>query len=120
MIKNGERTEHTKKDGGEVQNAGRNESADQGSSNGGDTQPRPTRSEYEAVGKRLIREIRERMAIGLKKYDTHLQPFNGRNARKDSREEVLDEHIYNTQIHMEQEIREACTNCHFCEKHSLN
>lgn len=108
----------TEEDRRDVQNAGGDEGKNKEARHETDTQPRPTKNEYEAVGLRLIREIKKRMAIGLKKYDTHLQPFNGRNARKDSREEKLDDHMYETQIDMEHEIREACTNCHFCEKHS--
>lgn len=42
----------------------------------------------------VIADIEERKALGLKKYGTLLQPFNGRSFLRDAYEEVLDLAVY--------------------------
>ncbi len=44
----------------------------------------------ELVDPRVIADIEARKAIGLAKYGTLLQPFNGRNPRVDAYQEALD------------------------------
>lgn len=71
-------------------------------------QPRPVRNDRPAVQdlviedvrtisscpidvrEKIIREIERRKAIGLQRYGTLLQPFNGRDCVRDAREEALD------------------------------
>lgn len=47
---------------------------------------------------KVRRDIRERAEAGKAKYGTYLQPFNGRNAKMDLYQELLDAGIYVQQI----------------------
>jgi len=42
----------------------------------------------------VIEDMRERKAFGLRKYDTILQPWNGRSFLQDAYEEILDLTVY--------------------------
>ncbi len=42
----------------------------------------------------VIKDMRQRDAIGVKRYGTRLEPFNGRNALVDAYQEVLDLAVY--------------------------
>lgn len=42
----------------------------------------------------VIEDMKERKAFGLRKYNTPLQPFNGRSFLQDAYEEVLDLAVY--------------------------
>lgn len=53
------------------------------------------------VDTRVIDDIEARKAIGLAKYGTLLQPFNGRNAYVDAYQEALDLAQYFKQIELE-------------------
>lgn len=49
----------------------------------------------------LIKAIEERKAIGLERYGTLLQPFNGRNSFKDILDEFVDGAVYGMALEME-------------------
>ncbi len=52
-----------------------------------------------------IRLILERLNLGIERYGTPLQPFNGRDARRDLIEELLDALFYVTQLYLEEKDR---------------
>ena len=56
----------------------------------GDTQALPTHNDRTPVADLVIADIERRRAVGIERYGTPLQAFNGRNALIDAYEEVLD------------------------------
>lgn len=52
--------------------------------------PAPFDPDKPVVGEELIHFIRQRMALGKTRYNTYLQPHNGRDMRTDALEECLD------------------------------
>lgn len=56
----------------------------------GDTQGLPTVNDKPFVQDAVIADIEARKQVGIHRYGTPLQPFNGRNALLDAYEEVLD------------------------------
>ncbi|MFE6000363.1 hypothetical protein ACFQ6C_26440 [Streptomyces sp. NPDC056454] len=69
-------------------------------------QPLPTAGQ-ESVQDALIKRIEERRELGIQRYGTPLQTFNGRNAVRDALEEALDLATYLMQVEMEQTARQA-------------
>ncbi len=65
-------------------------------------QPIPTPNGRDAIAELVMDDIRERMALGTRRYGTPLQAFNGRNALQDAYEEALDLSCY-----LRQAIEEA-------------
>lgn len=61
------------------------------------------------VGEEVIKDLRSRMEHGKSKYETYLQPFNGRRALKDLYEELLDATQYIKQLLMEEESCRICS-----------
>jgi hypothetical protein len=61
-------------------------------------EPPPVKNTHGNVQDLVIRDIESRKTLGLKKYGTLLQPFNGRDALKDAYEESLDQTIYLRQL----------------------
>lgn len=57
-------------------------------------QPDPIPNEQPAVWELVIQDMLERNQIGIKKYGTPLQPWNGRNALVDAYQEALDLCVY--------------------------
>lgn len=57
-------------------------------------QPKPQVNSYPAIIDLVLEDIRERDQIGRERYDTRLQPFNGRDALVDAYQEALDLAIY--------------------------
>jgi hypothetical protein len=53
-------------------------------------QPMPVKHEGGCIQDLVIADIEKRKAIGLQRYGTLLQPFNGRDALRDAYEEALD------------------------------
>lgn len=53
-------------------------------------QPMPTKNDGPCIQDLVIADIEKRKAIGLQRYGTLLQPFNGRDALRDAYEEALD------------------------------
>lgn len=70
----------------------------------GDSQPLPTTNNHEYVQAVVCRDIMARMEVGIKRYGTGLQPFNGRDALRDAYEEVLDLACYLRQLLIEDEM----------------
>ena len=56
---------------------------------------------------RIAGEFAERNAKGVETYGRTLMTFNGRDALRDAREEVLDTYVYLTQLAMEIEAKDA-------------
>ena len=69
-------------------------------------EPEPTKNTLPAVWDLVIRDINDRDAFGQKKYNTRLQPFNGRNVLVDLYQELLDAVVYVRQLIYEQEHRD--------------
>ena len=57
-------------------------------------QPPPVRNERVAIQDLVIADIEARKAVGLERYGTLLQAFNGRDALMDAYQEVLDLAVY--------------------------
>jgi hypothetical protein len=69
----------------------------------GDSQPLPTRNDHPDVQSAVIADIQARRDVGIARYGTPLQPFNGRNALQDLYEELLDAACYAKQKLVETE-----------------
>lgn len=61
----------------------------------------PTRNERESIQALLIKDIEARTQIGIQRYGTPLQAFNGRDAIRDAYEEALDLATYFKQVSVE-------------------
>lgn len=57
-------------------------------------QPLPVHNERTSCQDMVIADIEARKSLGLKKYGTLLQPFNGRSFLQDAYEEALDLCVY--------------------------
>ena len=66
-----------------------------------DPQPAPASNESTPVWDLVIADMHERKGFGFRKYGTHLQAFNGRDALVDAYQESLDLCVY-----LRQEIEE--------------
>lgn len=58
------------------------------------SQPKPKKNDYPAVWDLVIKDMKERDRLGLQRYETRLQPFNGRDSLVDAYEEALDLAVY--------------------------
>jgi hypothetical protein len=68
-----------------------------------DHEPDPTESAHPAVYDLIRKDLDDRDKYGEQKYGVRLQPFNGRNALKDSYQEVMDLLVYTRQALYEQD-----------------
>jgi hypothetical protein len=68
-------------------------------------QPLPTPNERAAIQDLVVGDITRRKAVGIQRYGTPLQAFNGRDALRDAYEEALDLAIYLRQVIEEREAR---------------
>lgn len=68
-------------------------------------QPLPIKNNYPVVQDMVMRDIEERKKLGIARYGTTLQPFNGRDVLKDIYEELLDAAIYMRQLMYERDIK---------------
>jgi hypothetical protein len=59
-------------------------------------------TEGDSVQELVIRDVQERMRVGMERYGTLLRPFNGRDALRDLYEELLDGAMYARQVLEEQ------------------
>jgi len=66
-------------------------------------QPLPQVNDREPVQDQVIRYIRRRKEVGIKRYGTPLQPFNGRDALRDAFEEAVDLTQYLAQLIIERD-----------------
>lgn len=57
-------------------------------------EPNPTPNDNLPVWEQVIADMHERHQIGIKRYKTPLQAFNGRNALVDAYQEALDLSVY--------------------------
>jgi hypothetical protein len=60
----------------------------------GDSQGLPTINDEQDIQSRVVEDIRKRRELGISRYGTALQPFNGRDALLDLYEELLDAVMY--------------------------
>jgi hypothetical protein len=67
-------------------------------------QPMPVKHEGGCIQDLVIADIEKRKAIGLQRYGTLLQPFNGRDALRDAYEEALDLCQYLRQVIEERDL----------------
>jgi hypothetical protein len=70
-------------------------------------QPLPTPNGHPAIQDLVLTDIEARRTLGIQRYGTALQPFNGRNSLRDAYEEALDLAIYLRQLIYEDENRTA-------------
>ena len=71
----------------------------------GDSQALPTKNDRPFIQDAVIADIEARKAVGIKRYGTALQPFNGRDALLDLYEELLDACVYLKQALVERDSR---------------
>lgn len=57
-------------------------------------QPKPVPNSYSSMHDLVVADVEKRKQYGLKKYDSLLQPFNGRDFLQDAYEEVHDLIVY--------------------------
>ncbi len=58
------------------------------------SQPKPIPNGHTSSWALVVTDMVNRNEMGIKKYGTPLQPFNGRNSLQDAYEEVLDLAVY--------------------------
>jgi hypothetical protein len=68
-------------------------------------QPAPRRNDGPIIQDLVIDDMHERLAIGITRYGTGLQPNNGRDALRDAYEEALDLATYLRQVMYERDGR---------------
>jgi len=61
-------------------------------------QPNPVTNDMPAVQKLVIKDLEERLKMGIEKYGKPLQPNNGRDPMIDLYQELMDAVIYIRQI----------------------
>jgi hypothetical protein len=66
-------------------------------------QPLPTKNDLPCVQDLVIADIEARKAIGIQRYGTTLQPFNGRDVLLDIYEESIDRLLYIRQLMYERD-----------------
>jgi len=66
-------------------------------------QPLPIPNHHQDVQSLVISDLKARRELGIQRYGTPLQPFNGRNVLQDLYEELLDAATYVKQALIEQE-----------------
>lgn len=71
-------------------------------------QPSPTPNDRPAIQDLVIADIEDRKRLGIERYGTVLQAFNGRNALVDAYQEALDLVIYLRQV-LEEDHGHPCS-----------
>jgi hypothetical protein len=64
-------------------------------------QPLPTVNDEPDIQTQVIADIEARRNVGISRYGTALQPWNGRDAHRDLYEELLDAAMYVKQVMVE-------------------
>lgn len=64
-------------------------------------QPLPEVNDSESIQSLLIRDIEDRIKVGIERYGTPLQAFNGRDSMLDAYEEAVDQATYLKQVMVE-------------------
>lgn len=67
-------------------------------------QPLPVRNDEPDIQSMVIDDIGKRRAVGIERYGTPLQPFNGRKSLRDLYEELLDAACYVKQRLVEEDL----------------
>jgi len=67
-------------------------------------EPAPVKNNHPAVWDLVLADMKERDSIGKEKYNTRLQPFNGRDPLIDLYQEILDAAVYIRQIIYERDM----------------
>lgn len=67
------------------------------------SEKQPEKNEKPSVWDLVVEDMKARDAMGVKKYGTRLQPFNGRSPLWDAYQEALDLAVYLRQAIYEQE-----------------
>jgi hypothetical protein len=57
-------------------------------------QPKPTINDHPVIQTLVMDDMRQRLQVGIERYGTGLQPFNGRDMLRDLYEELLDAAVY--------------------------
>lgn len=73
-----------------------------------DTQPTPVANAHPCAQDKVMHDMAARKKLGIRKYGTALQPFNGRDSLQDAYEEVLDLAAYLANLILER-VRDAMT-----------
>lgn len=68
-------------------------------------QPMPEPNDRRAIQDMVIEDVQTRKQVGIQRYGTALQAFNGRDALRDAYEEALDLAIYLRQVIEERRLR---------------
>jgi hypothetical protein len=68
-------------------------------------QPRPIPNDRESVQSLVRRDLEVREQVGIQRYGTSLQAFNGRDALRDAYEEALDLACYLRQLIEERDAK---------------
>lgn len=63
----------------------------------------PVPNEHTDIQSLVIEDIRQRREVGVSRYGTPLQPFNGRDALRDAYDEALDLACYLRQMIVERD-----------------
>lgn len=63
----------------------------------------PEKNDHQFIQDQLIADIEARKAVGIERYGTALQPFNGRDALRDAYEEAIDLAVYLKQCLVERD-----------------
>ena len=66
-------------------------------------QPKPIKNTNKPVWESVIEDMKARDELGLQRYGTRLQPFNGRDSMQDLFEELLDAVVYLKQYLIERD-----------------
>lgn len=66
-------------------------------------QPLPILNDLDSVQSAVIADLGERTEVGIERYGTALQPWNGRDALRDAYEEALDLTCYLKQVLIERD-----------------
>jgi len=66
-------------------------------------EPEPIKNSHPAVWDLVIQDMQERDRAGQERYNTRLQPFNGRKALVDAYQEALDLAVYLRQLIYEED-----------------
>jgi len=74
-------------------------------------EPPPRATKGESIHDLVVADLKERKAMGLRKYGTPLQAFNGRRALRDAYQEALDLTCYLRQLIEELESFDFCRDC---------
>lgn len=65
----------------------------------------PIKNDHPAIQDLVIADMESRREVGIKRYGTALQPFNGRDALRDAYEEAMDLCMYLRQLMYEEEAK---------------